>query len=81
MAMGLPLGPVLADIFKCDFEEKLVKTRKNRPSVWFRCVDDTFALFDEKKSGSQFLQYFNSRHNNIKSSLEFEENGDMPVFF
>ena len=39
-----------------DFEEKWVMTSMNRPSVWFRYVDDTFALFDDRKSASQFYR-------------------------
>ena len=45
--------------------------------MWFRYVDETFVLFDDKKSTSQFLQYLNSRHNNIKFTIEFEENGEI----
>ena len=41
-AMGSPLGQVLANIFTRNFEEKWVMTSKNRPSVWFRYVNDTF---------------------------------------
>ena len=63
----------------CDFEEKWVRTSKNRLSVWFRYIDGTFAMSDDKKSASQFLQYFNSRHNNIKFTIEFEENGEIPL--
>ena len=40
-AMGSPLGPVLASIFMCNFEEKLVADVDSRPSIWFRYVDDT----------------------------------------
>ena len=36
VAMGSPLGPVLAKIFMCHFEEKWVLNNNARPSVWFR---------------------------------------------
>ena len=45
VAMGSPLGPVLANIFTCDFEEKWVMNNGARPTIWFRFVDDTFPLF------------------------------------
>ena len=57
VAMGFPLGRVLGNIFICDFEGKWVRTSKNCPSVWFRYVEDTFALFDDRKSAFQFKIY------------------------
>ena len=76
--MGSPLGPVLANIFMCHFEEKWVLDYNARPSVWFRYVDDTFSLFDNKSTTTQFLQYLNNCHTNIKFTAEFEENCTIP---
>ncbi|XP_068673073.1 uncharacterized protein [Montipora foliosa] len=45
VAMGSPLGPVLANIFMCDFQQKWLANVDSRPSIWFRYVDDTFSLF------------------------------------
>ena len=50
VALGSPLGPVLANIFMCHFEEKWVLNNNTRPSVWFRYVDATFTLFDNKNT-------------------------------
>ena len=61
VAMGFPLGPVLANIFMGNFEEKWVVNVDSRPSIWFRYVDDTFALFDNVASASKSLQYLNDR--------------------
>ena len=36
VAMGSPLGPVSANIFMCDLEEKWVLNDNARPSIWFR---------------------------------------------
>ena len=74
VAMGSPLGPVLANIFMCHFEEKWVLSNNTRPSIWFRYVDDTFTLFDNINAANQFLHYLNSSHANIKFTVEFEEN-------
>ena len=67
-------GPVLANIFMCHFEEKWVLNNNARPSVWFRYVDNTFTLFDDKNTATQFLHYLNNCHANIKITVEFEEN-------
>ena len=42
VAMGFPLGLVLANISMCHFEEKWVTNSSDCPTVWFRHVDDTF---------------------------------------
>ena len=78
VAMGSPLGPVLANIFMCHFEEKWVLSNNSRPSVWFRYVDDTFTLFESKHAVIRFLQFLNNCHANIKFTVEFEENSTIP---
>ena len=78
VAMGSPLGPVLANIFMCHFEEKWVFNSIGRPSIWFRYVDDTFTLFDSKGNALHFLQNLNNCHVNIKFTIEFEEDNVIP---
>ena len=78
VAMGSPLGPVLANIFMRHFEEKWVLSNNSRPSVWFRYVDDTFTLFESKHAAIRFLQFLNNCHANIKFTFEFEENSTIP---
>ena len=79
VAMGSPLGPVLANIFMCHrVIWKWVLDYNARPSVWFRYVDDTFSLFDSKSTATQFLQYLNNCHANIKFTVEFEGNCTIP---
>ena len=76
--MGSPLGPVLANVFMCHFEEKWVLNSSNFPTVWFRYVDDTFTLFRNKDTAIKFLHYLNSRHENIQFTIEFEHNQEIP---
>ena len=49
VAMGSPLGPILADIFLGYLERYLLKPALRRsshqPCTFFRYVDDTFAVF------------------------------------
>ena len=78
VAMASPLGPVLANIFMCDFQEKWVMKDINQLTIWFRYVDDTFALFKNKNDALSFLHYLYGRHNNIKLTIEFEQNDEIP---
>ena len=78
VAMGSPLGPVLANIFMCHFEEKWVFNASVRPSFWYRYVDDAFTMFDSKDTANEFLRYLNSRHSSIKFTIEFEQDNEIP---
>ena len=72
------------DLKSCfgDFEEKWFLNNNARPSIWFRYVDDTFALFDSKNAAgsvkTQFLHYINNCHTNIEFTVEFEDNSTIP---
>ena len=76
--MGSPLGPVLANIFMCHFEEKWVMNKQRLSQCLFRYVDDTFTLFRNKETAIKFLHYLNSRHDNIQFTIEFENNQQIP---
>ena len=78
VAMGSPLGPVLANIFMCHFEEKWVMSGQVCPSFWYRYVDDTFTMFENKDTANGFLHYLNSRHNSIKFTIELEQDNEIP---
>ena len=74
-----PYLSVLANIFMCHFEEKWFMNGKDRPSVWFRYVDDTFTLYRNKDTAINVPHYLNCRHNNIQFTVEFENNYEIPV--
>ena len=79
VAMGSPSGPVLANIFMCDFEEKwIINSPRLHPTLWYRYVDDTFSMFDSKGFANEFLKYLNGRHNSIKFTVEFEPAEQIP---
>ena len=60
VAMGSPLGPVLANIFvgycECKIDESLW------PAFYVRFVDDSFTHFDSVESSELFLDVLNSLH-------------------
>ena len=57
VSMGSPLGPVLANIFMCDFEKKWLIDAKVSPLFWNRCVDETLTMFRNKEKANEFLHY------------------------
>ena len=69
--MGSPLGPALANIFMCNFENKWLKDCHHslKPVFYRRYVDDIFVLFS---SLDQAEKYLSSKHLNINFSLEKE---------
>ena len=44
VAMGLPLGPVLANIFMVEFKRNKIPTLSNDILLWKRYVDDTICF-------------------------------------
>ena len=78
--MGLPLGPTMANIFMCNFESLWLPTCpiEFKPIVYKRYIDDTFILFSDPSHAPLFLNYINSKHSNIKFTMEIEQNSVLP---
>ena len=65
-----------------------IQKMQTNTSKAFRCLHyrfrvglssfDTFTLFDNKNTATQFLHYLNNCHANIKFTVEFEENNTIP---
>ena len=55
VAMGSHLGPVLANIFVGFHESRLFDTTV-KPDVYFRFVDDTFAIFGSEPGCDHFIE-------------------------
>ena len=62
----------------CHFEESWLTNNQFRPSIWFRQYLTFHFSFDSKDTASRFLDFFNSRHPNIKFTMELEENREIP---
>ena len=72
VAMGSPLGPLLANTFMCSIEEKL-EERNELPSFYKRYVDDTFTIMPDLNKANVFLDKLNSYHDNLNFTMEIAE--------
>ena len=76
VAMGSPLGPVLANIFMGHHEKQwLNKYKGNKPVVYTRYVDDIFCIFKNVHDALLFFDYLNNQ--NISFTCEKEVNGKL----
>ena len=73
VAMGSPLGPALANIFVEFYESKLFD-KISKPQIYYRYVDDTFALFQDEVDSETFLTNLISLHTSLKFTSEKEVN-------
>ncbi|KAG1652534.1 hypothetical protein GQR58_026230 [Nymphon striatum] len=79
LGMGLPLGPTMANIFMCFHEENWLENcpAQFKPVLYRRYVDDTFLLFKSESHTTQFLNYLNTKHPNIKFTMEKESQNNI----
>ena len=80
VAMGSPLGPILANIFLCHHEKKWLRNcpMEFKPMNYIRYVDDTFLLFWDESHIDSFQKYLNEQHPNIKFTVEKEHENVLP---
>ena len=80
VATALPLGPTLANVFLCHWEEKwLDKCPKQfSPKYYNRFMDDTFILFSCESHVKKFHKYLNSGHKNMTFTFEVEKGNSLP---
>ena len=77
--MGSPLAPVLANLFMGHNEKLwLENIQGTPPSYYRRYVDDIFSVFNNSFEAKEFFNYINTRHPNIKFTMETEVNKIIP---
>ena len=79
VAMDSPLGPSLANIFVGYYEAVLFK-KVNKPYMYYRYVDDTFAVFNNKDECNELFSHLNSLYPSLRFTFEKECNRTLPFF-
>ena len=77
IVMGNPLGPVIANIFMVEFENKTIPRISDKMPKWMRYIDDSLA-FIKADQLEHILEVLNSYHPDIKFTSEIEENNKLP---
>ena len=77
VAMGSPLGPLMANAFMCSIEERLLNQAK-MPNFYKRYVDDTFSIMPNVETAEAFLSTLNDSHPSISFTMELATNGKLP---
>ena len=77
VAMGSPLGPLLADIFMAKLENNQLKSAINNCKVYARYVDDIFVMINANHDPMTLLDVFNKAHTNLKFTAELEDSGQL----
>ena len=76
VAMGSPLGPILANIFVGYYESKIAEDKWPEVYNWF--VDDVFSHFVNRNACDEFLVLLNRLHTALMFTCEHEEDGSPP---
>lgn len=71
VAMGSPLGPILADIFMAYLEEKLCDSIQ-LVELYKRYVDDILIISESQSEAIELCRKMNNIHPNIKLTIEHE---------
>ncbi|PFX16454.1 hypothetical protein AWC38_SpisGene19274 [Stylophora pistillata] len=77
VAMGSPLGPLMANAFLCSIEEKLDQDNK-LPEFYRRYVDDTFAIVTSVPAAEDLLSTLNNCHPSIHFTMELASGNKLP---
>ncbi|VDP91837.1 unnamed protein product [Echinostoma caproni] len=74
VAMGSPLGPLLADIFVAKLERSKLSQTIEGLAHYSRYMDDIFCVTDRKHDIQQILNLFNEEHPSLEFTVKVETN-------
>ena len=74
--MGSPLGPTLANIFLCHYEDIWLRnySLEYKPNYYKCYVGDIFNLCDSKSQVESFKNFMDTYHLKMKFTFEKEQN-------
>ena len=78
VAMGSPLGPVLADCFMAKLENTVLSGAIKQLTFYSRFMDDTFIMCDNDVDIDKVLELFNTAHPSVSFTMSEEQNGEIP---
>ena len=76
-AMGSPISHLIANIFMEEFEVKALSSIPHPPSLWLRCVDDTFVI-NRAEHSQDLLHHINNQDPHIQFTVEPTQQGSLP---
>ena len=81
VAMGSPLGPILANAFLRHYEKEWLDSCpiEFKPKLHKRCVDGIFVMFRSRDHGKNFVDYMNTKHPNIRFTFEIEDQSSFSI--
>ena len=75
VAMGSPLGPVLANLFMGYYETIWLNTFREGEIIFYRrYVDDIICLFNCESDADKFFEFLNSQYPNVNFTFEKQVN-------
>ena len=81
VAMGSPLGPVLANLSMSYYETMWLNSFSEREMILYRrYVDDIICLFNCQSDADKFFEFLNRQHPNIKFTFEKQVNKQILFF-
>ena len=69
VAMGSPLGPVLANLVMGYYEQNWLQLFAKFEVIYCRHMDDIICLFNSEYDADSFV-YLNQQHSNVKFTIE-----------
>ena len=80
VAMGSPLGPVLANLFMGYHEANWLQIFKDCEIILYRrYVDDIICLFNSESDADKFYEFLKKQHPNIKFTFEKQQSNQISL--